>query len=130
MDIGEKIILLKESIGAKNFQEHGKLIGVPGDWLNELSKKKEISAIDITRLIKIADYHNITLDWLLKDNNEWILNVNNNLNPDDIYIMLDNINVRLTETDARFNGQLMTFDSVKLANDSIEIIKKLIKQNL
>lgn len=85
MTIGEKITLLKESARFKNYQDFGKAVGLSGDWLLDLSKKQEVSTIDITRLIKIADYFNVTLDWLLKDNdNDYIIDVKKDLAEDDI----------------------------------------------
>ena len=131
MTIGEKIALLKESAGFKNYREFGKAVGLSGDWLNDLSKKQDISTIDITRLIKIADYFNVTLDWLLKDNdNDYIIDVKKDLAEDDIGIMFDNIQNKINEGNAKFYGYSMSNETSKLANDAIDIIKKLIKQNL
>jgi len=131
MTIGEKITLLKESAGFKNYQEFGKAVGLSGDWLNDLSKKQDVSTIDITRLIKIADYFNVTLDWLLKDNdNNYIIDVKKDLAEDDIGVMLDNIKNKISEGNTKFYGYSMNNKVSKLANDAIDIIKKLIKQNL
>ena len=131
MTIGEKIALLKESAGFKNYQEFGKVVGLSGDWLLDLSKKQDVSTIDITRLIKIADYFNVTLDWLLKDNdNDYIIDVKKDLAEDDIGIMLDNIQNKINEGNAKFYGYSMNNEVSKLANDAIDIVKKLIKQNL
>jgi len=80
MNIGEKIFQLKESMGFKNYAEYGKAIGLPRDWLLELSKKDSIQTIDITRLIKITEYHKITLDDLLKDNEDnLVVDIKSNL---------------------------------------------------
>lgn len=131
MTIGEKIALLKESAGFKNYQEFGKAVGLSGDWLLDLSKKQDISTIDITRLIKIADYFNVNLDWLLKDNNDnYIIDVKKDLAEDDIGVMIDNIKNKISEGNAKFYGYSMSNEVSKLANDAIDIIKKLIKQNL
>jgi len=131
MTIGEKITLLKESARFKNYQDFGKAVGLSGDWLLDLSKKQEVSTIDITRLIKIADYFNVTLDWLLKDNdNDYIIDVKKDLAEDDIGIMLDNIQNKINEGNAKFYGYSMNNEVSKLANDAIDIVKKLIKQNL
>ena len=131
MTIGEKIALLKESAGFKNYQNFGNAVGLSGDWLLDLSKKQEVSTIDITRLIKIADYFNVTLDWLLKDNdNDYIIDVKKDLAEDDIGIMLDNIQNKINEGNAKFYGYSMGNEASKLANDAIDIVKKLIKQNL
>jgi len=105
--------------------------GSTGDWLLDLSKKQGVSTIDITRLIKIADYFNVTLDWLLKDNdNDYIIDVKKDLAEDDIGIMLDNIQNKINEGNTKFYGYSMNNEVSKLANDAIDIIKKLIKQNL
>ena len=97
----------------------------------DLSKKQNVSTIDITRLIKIADYFNITLDWLLKDNdNNYIIDVKKDLAEDDIGIMLDNIQNKINEGNAKFYGYFMGNEASKLANDAIDVVKKLIKQNL
>ena len=131
MTIGEKIALLKESAGFKNYQEFGKAVGLSGDWLNDLSKKQDVSTIDITRLIKIADYFNVSLDWLLKDNdNNYVIDIKKDLAEDDIGIMLDNVQNKINEGNTKFYGYSMNNKVSKLANDAIDIIKKLIKQNL
>lgn len=135
MTIGEKITLLKESAGFKNYQEFGKVVGLSGDWLLDLSKKQDITTIDITRLIKIADYFNVTLDWLLKDSDDnYVIDVKKDLAEDDIGIMLnkiqDKIQDKISEGNAKFYGYSMNNEVSKLANDAIDIVKKLIKQNL
>ena len=131
MTIGEKITLLKESARFKNYQDFGKAVGLSGDWLLDLSKKQDVSTIDITRLIKIADYFNVTLDWLLKDNdNNYIIDVKKDLAEDDIGVMLDNIKNKISEGNTKFYGYSMNNEVSKLANDAIDIVKKLIKQNL
>jgi transcriptional regulator with XRE-family HTH domain len=131
MTIGEKITLLKESAGFKNYQDFGKAVGLSGDWLLDLSKKQGVSTIDMTRLIKIADYFNVTLDWLLKDNdNNYIIDVKKDLAEDDIGVMLDNIKNKISEGNTKFYGYSMNNEVSKLANDAIDVVKKLIKQNL
>lgn len=131
MTIGEKISLLKENAGFKNYQDFGKAVGLSGDWLNDLSKKQEVTTIDITRLIKIADYFNVNLDWLLKDNNDnYIIDVKKDLAEDDIGVMIDNIKNKISEGNTKFYGYSMGNEASKLANDAIDVVKKLIKQNL
>lgn len=130
MNIGQKIQLLKDSMGFRNYQEFGKAVGLSGDWLVDLSKKEAITMVDITRLIKIADYANITLDNLLKDNKEWTIDIKEGLPEDDIGIMLDNINNRLNNKNNKFYGYSMNNEAVKLTQDTIDEVKKLIKENL
>ena len=44
--------------------------------------------------------------------------------------MLDNIQNKINEGNAKFYGYSMNNEVSKLANDAIDIVKKLIKQNL
>lgn len=135
MNIGEKIQKLKESMNFKDYQEFGKAVGLPGDWIKDaLSKKESITTVDITRLIKIAEYFNVTLDWLLKDNNEWVIKYKEGfkegLTSDDIGIMLDEIDNKLCETNNKFYGYNMNKDTIILCKDALDEVKKLIKDNL
>jgi transcriptional regulator with XRE-family HTH domain len=130
LNIGKKIQTLRESMGFKNYQEFGKAIGLPGDWLQELSKRDSITNIDITRLIKIADYFNISVDWLLQDTTEQSVNIGEGLPDDDIGKMLDNIQKQLESGANKFNGYIMNNEVIKLSIDAIDEIKKIIKENL
>ena len=130
MNIGEKISLLKENMGFKNYQEFGKFVDLSGDWCLELSKKKEITTVDITRLIRISSKFNVSLDWLVLENGDNAdLNILQNLSEDDIGLLLTNIQNSINNNSI-FNGTTMNELSVKLAVDSIKVIKKLIQQNL
>lgn len=131
MNIGEKIILLKESMGFKNYKDFGNAVGVNGDWINELSKKETISTVDITRLIKIADYFNITIDSLLKDDKDnWIINVKD-LQEGDIGISIDKVSQQLDDPKTQyFYGYKINKNNKKLIKDSIDILKGLVKANL
>ena len=130
MNIGKKIVALKEGSGFKNYQEFGAAVGINGDWINELSKKDIIQTVDITRLIKICDYFNVTLEWLLSDKNNCTFSLMEGVAFDDICNMLNQIEVRLKGRNNAFNGCPMNEHSVELAKESVGIIKALIKQNL
>lgn len=130
MNIGKKISVLKDSIGFKNYQEFGKAVGLNGEWLLELSKKEVIQTVDITRLIKISEYFNVSIDWLLKDENDIDLSVKQDLQDNDIGVMLDYLQTKINESENKFYGYDMSIESKKLASDSIDVIKKLIKQNI
>lgn len=130
MNIGKKITFIKESRGYKNYQEFGKAVSLPGDWLVDLSKKETVQTVDITRLIVIVKFFDVTLDWLLEDEKEDIPTAKSNLPDDDIGILLDNIKIKIKEgKDNKFYGYNMNKVS-QLAYDSIETIIKLIKSNL
>lgn len=131
MTIGQKIGMLKNNSGYKNYQELGKVIGVSGDWLNDLSKKDNITTIDITRLIKIAEYFNISLDWLLKDENDnYVVDIQQGLSENDIGIMIDKVQEKIAEGNNQLYGIAMTKESEQIAVDALDIVKNLIKQNL
>jgi len=131
MNIGEKVLMLKESLGFKNFAEYGKAVGLPGDWLLQLSKKDNVTTIDITRLIKLANYHNINLDELLKDDvKEYIVDIKKDLPDDDIAKIIENIQIKLDNGEVYFNGLIINSDCKSIINDSLEILKGLIKNNL
>ena len=130
MNIGKKISFIKENMGYKNYQEFGKAVGLPGDWLVDLSKKETVQTVDVTRLIVIVKFFDVTLDWLLEDEKEDTPIAKSNLPDDDIGIMLDNIKIKIKEgKDNKFYGCSMHKVS-QLAYDSIETIIKLIKSNL
>jgi transcriptional regulator with XRE-family HTH domain len=129
LTVGQKIAAYKENLGFKNYAEFGKAAGLSGDWLNDLSKKDTLQTVDITRLIKLTEYLNITLDDLLKDNNECIIDTPVDLPENDIYKLLIDIQNRLQDDGNTFNGTAMNDITVKLVSDSIDIIYKLVKAN-
>lgn len=131
MNIGQKISLLKDRMGFKNYSEFGKAIGLPGDWLLELSKKDCIQTVDITRLLRIADYFNITLDELLRDSEgNYLVESRQKRSEYDIGDMLDTVQSKLKEEGAEYYGVAMKEEVTGLAIDSIDVVKQLIKQNL
>jgi hypothetical protein len=132
MNFGEKIELLFVRSGCKDYQVWGKAMGFKdGNWLLDMKKKDTVNLVDITRLIVVADYHNITLDQLLKDNEDnWIVDVNSNLQDNDICIMFDNIVKELEVDTPKFNGYTLSDDNTKMVKTTIEIIKGLIKSRL
>src|SRR5690554_3692177 len=105
MNYGEKLTKLKDSTGIKHWTKYGETIGVPGEWLSEQAKKDSVQTIDISRLIKIVEYHNISLDYLLRDDaEESSVNKNDNLEDDDIFAMMDGIQNKLQDKNVKFNG--------------------------
>lgn len=132
MNIGEKIQLLFERSGYKNYANWGKAMGLPGDWLNELKKKVTIKIIDIERIIKIANYNQVSIDWLLKDHNDdnYIIDNRNDLADNDIINMLNQIQNQLKNEDVKFNGYVMNEESKQLTCDAIDILKGLVRNNL
>ena len=68
---------------------------------------------------------------MLKDNdNNYIIDIKKDLAEDDIALMFDDIQSKINEGNAKFHGYSMNDKVSKLANDAIDIVKKLIKQNL
>jgi transcriptional regulator with XRE-family HTH domain len=131
MNIGKKIASLKENLGFKNYAEFGKAIGLSGDWLLELSKKETVSTIDVSRLIVIADYAHISLDYLLRDSEDaGTICKQGELAEDDTGVMLDRVQDQLKEDDLMFYGFCIGKDVSKLAIDAIDVVKMLIKQNI
>lgn len=131
MNIGQKINLLFERSGYKNYADWGKAMGLPGDWLLDMKKKETIKTVDITRLITIAEYNNITIDELLKDNDgNYIIDMNSELEDNDIYKMLIKIQEQFQENEVKFNGFIMTRESKDIALDAIDVLKGLIQSNL
>lgn len=129
MNIGKKITLLKESAGFKNYKEFGDFVGLSNDWCLELSKKQEINTIDITRLIQIANKFNVTVDWLLSDvDGEDIQD--QLFSDEDISSILGKLQTKIKNEDCYFEGTLLNSDATKLAYDSINVVKKLLRQNL
>jgi hypothetical protein len=132
MNIGEKIQLLFKRSGYKNYADWGRAMGLPGDWLNELKKKVTIKIIDIERIIKIANYNQVSIDWLLKDHNDdnYIIDNRNDLADNDIINMLNQIQNQLKNEDVKFNGYVMNEESKQLTCDAIDILKGLVRNNL
>ncbi|MFA7157436.1 MAG: hypothetical protein WC123_07090 [Bacilli bacterium] len=130
MNIGQKINILFERSGYKNYADWGKAMGLPSDWLLDLKKKDTIKTIDITRLIVIADYNQITLDELLKDNGNYIVDMMTDLPDNDIYKLLNQIQIKLQKTEVKFNGYIMNKNGKDVAYDAIDVLKGLIRSNL
>lgn len=131
MNIGQKINLLFERSGFKNYADWGKAMGLPGDWLNDMKKRDTIKTVDITRLITIAEYNQITIDELLKDNDgNYVINMQSELKDNDVYKMLNQIKKQLQENEVKFDGFIMSQESKDIAFDAIDILKGLIKSNL
>lgn len=127
MNIGEKIVILKESAGFKNYKEFGDFVGLPNDWCLELSKRTEVTNIDITRLQRIAYKFNVTIDWLLSETDGEIKL--DKLPEDDVSTMLDKLKEKITEG-VKFEGTIIAKDTEELIHDSIDVIKILIRHNL
>jgi len=131
MNYGEKLTKLKDSLGIKHWTKYGEIVSVPGGWLADQSKKESVQIVDIPRLIKIVEYHHISLDYLLKDNIEESAIVrNDNLLENDIIVMIDNIQKQLNEKNVCFNGYTMNKECKNITSDSLEILKEFIKSNL
>lgn len=130
MAIGQKIALLKDSKGFKNYQKFGEAVGVPGDWLNELSKKDEISTVDINRLLKISQYFNLSLDWFFIEDDKCIIEKPENLTEDDIGVMLNQIQDKVEMGNSKFYGYVVKKDLEDLIIESVNIVKEIIKTNL
>lgn len=131
MNIGQKINLLFERSGYKNYADWGKAMGIPGDWLLDMKKKETVKAVDITRLIVIAEYNQITIDELLKDNDgNYVVDMRDDLVDNDIYTMLNQIQTELQNDDVKFNGFVMNKECKEIAFDAVEVLKGLIRSNL
>lgn len=132
MNYGEKLIRLKESTGEKHWSKYGNLIGVSGDWLAEQSKKDAVQTIiDISRLIKVVEYHGVTLDYLLRDDEaESGVVVSDELADNDIAKMINDIIKQLDGSEVKFNGYLMDDSCKEITRDALDILKGLIKNSL
>jgi len=131
MNIGQKINILFERSGYKNYADWGKAMGLPGDWLLDLKKKDTIKTVDITRLIIIAEYNQITLDELLKDKNgNYVIDMMTDLADNDICKMLNEIQNEIQKTEVKFNGFILNKNGKEVAYDAIDVIKGLIRSNL
>lgn len=130
MNISKKMKILYESINCKNWQEFGKFVGINGDWCLELSKKKDVSTIDITRLLKICYKFNISIDWFLSDDNEDVLfGIQQGYPDEDIGVMLDKIIIQTNENSKYYDTPLKK-EGAFLVKDCIYEVKKLIQNNL
>jgi len=131
MNIGQKINILFERSGYKNYADWGKAMGLPGDWLLEIKKKNNIEMINIKRLIKIAEYNQVTIDWLLDNNdNNYIVDMVNDLADNDICKMFDQIQTELQKDEVKFNGFIMSKDCKNIIFDAVDVLKGLTKSNL
>jgi hypothetical protein len=131
MNYGQKLTKLKDSLGITYWSDYGKLMGLNGDWLAKQAKKDSLQIADIPKIIKIAEYHQISLDYLLRNDTEDItIDEKENLPNSDILKGINNIQDQLREKLVYFNGFTMSDDSKSIAIDSLEILKGLIKNNL
>ena len=122
MNYGEKLTKLKDSLGIKHWTKYGEIIGVPGAWLAEQSKKDSVQIIDMPRLIKIVEYHQISLDYLLRNNEQVsLIKRNDNLLENDIIVMIDNIQEQIKEKDICFNGYTMSKECKSITFDGLEV---------
>jgi len=133
MNFGEKINILFERSGFRNFKEWGEAMGLPGDWLLDMKKKETLDIVKIDRLQIVADYNQITIDELLKDNDgNSILDKKRKLPDNDINKMLNQIQTELKKEDngAKFNGFAINQECKDITFDAIDVLKGLIKSNL
>jgi|GEM_PF-3568598 len=131
MNFGEKVNMLFERSGCKNYKEWGEAIGLPGDWLLDMKKKDTLDIVNIARLQIIADYNQMTLDELLKDDDgNSVLDKKRKLPDNDIYKMLDQLQSELKKDDIKFNGYTMNQDCKDITIDTIDVLKGLIQSNL
>jgi hypothetical protein len=129
MNIGLKVQALFKSRNFKNYQEFGKYVGINGEWCLELSKKKDIVNVDITRLIKICSKFKVSMDWLLSDNKNLDIEIKEGYPEDDIGVMLDNINNKVKE-ESYYYGTKLTKNNSILIENTINEVKNLISDNL
>ena len=131
MNIGQKINTLFEKSGYKNYADWGKAMNLPGDWLNDMKKKETVKVVDITRLITIAEYNQITVDELLKNSNgNYIIDIKRDLPDNDIVKMLDQVQIQLQQDEVKFNGFTMNEACREISFDAIDVLTGLIKSNL
>ena len=127
MNIGQRIVTLKEGAGFKNYKEFGDFVGLPNDWCLELSKRAEVTNIDITRLQRIAYKFNVTIDWLLSDFEDD--ERTGQFPEDDLTTILTKLKEQVKEG-MQFEGAPITSDIAKMAHDSIDIVRMIIRHNL
>lgn len=137
MNIGEKISIYKERLGFKNYGEFGKAVGIPGNWVNELSKKEEIKQInDMGYLIKLCDYLGIAINQLIINDNgkiddyESIDITNINEECDDIGILINKIVTLLDKPNIKMDGMLLNNKAKQICKDALEVVKALTRQHL
>lgn len=131
MNIGQKINMLFERSGYKNYKEWGKAMGLPGDWLLDMNKKETLDIVNIARLQVIADYNQMSVDELLKDNHgNSVLDKKRKLPDNDIVVLLDQLQTELKKDDVKFNGFTMNQDCKNITFDAVQVLKGLIKSNL
>jgi len=128
MNIGEKINKLFEQSGYKTYADWGRAMDLPGDWLLDMKKKDNIEIGNIKRLIIFAEFNHITLEELLK--NKRVVDKNELLPDNDIYSMLNQIQIELQNDDVKYNNYPMNKDCKNIAFDAIDVIKGLIRSNL
>lgn len=134
LNIGEKICLFKERLSFRNFQEFGRAADVSGDWINELSKKSEIKVTDMNNIIKLSEYLGITIDQLVKNDEfnvgkieDLIVDINDT---EDIGVLINNMILLLKKDEVKMNNVLMNEKSRKVCEDSLNVVKVLVKQHL
>lgn len=132
MNIGEKISLYKEKLGFRNYQDWGKAVGINGSWILDLSKKDEVSFIDINNLKKLADYLNVTIDQLLKDDEEpTSYDELKTLDSKDLYVIMKKIIFILdNEEEVRIDGKLLNSQAKSTCKDSLQVVEQLVRQYL
>lgn len=127
LNYGEKLTKLKDSLNIKYFADYGKIVGVSGDWLNDNSKKENPSAVNIQNLIKIADYHNISLDYFFREDINTI--ENNELQPNDVGFTLEDLKRNIDNYESFYNIKLND-EAKRILLDGIEVLKGLVKSKL
>lgn len=138
MNIGEKITQYKDKLGFKNYQEFGKAAGVSGDWLLNLSKQDEIKLIDMNNLIRLCNYLGVTIDQLVKDDENKVdieidqnnANVTSDTNNADIGNLIDEMSILLDNKVIKLNGILLNDKAKQICKDSLEVVKILTRQYL
>jgi len=131
MNFGEKINMLFEQSGCKNYKEWGEVIGLSGDWLLEIRKRETLGMVNIDRLQIIADYNQISIDELLKDDDgNSVLDKKRKLPDNDIVKMLDQLQTELKKEGIKYNGFTMNQECKDITFDAIDVLKGLIRSNL
>jgi len=135
MNIGEKVSLYKEKLKLNNYQDFGRVAGVSGSWLNELSKKTEVKLIDMGQLVKLCDYLGISVDQLVKDEGEQLnIPIETGIayisECDDIGIILSELVTLLDRDNIKLDGMLLNSDAKQICKDSFDVVKILAKQYL
>lgn len=129
MTIGEKVTLLKDRLGFKDFQAFGKWTGINGSWLLDQSKKTELITANIDLYKKLAIACNISLDWLLLDDiSECVIPVTN-LDSNDLLYKLNEIQQGIS-TETTFNGIQLNDKQKELVVDGIDVLKQLINSGI